>query len=288
LRKLRRALAEEGLSAGVATIHRLLRKHNISAKSNRKRLEPDEHPDRDRQFEYVQEQRRRFELWGYPILSIDTKKKELIGLFKNAGRIWCEKPIDVYTHDFPDDAKARAVPYGLYDVQKNLGYVCVGLSADTPDFAVSAITWWWRCFGRKDYSSAPEVLLLADCGGSNGYRARRFKQQLQVHLADPYGLKVTVCHYPPGASKWNPVEHRLFSEISKTWAGTPLVSVEVMLSALRSTKTATGLRVRATLRKRKFLKGQKVSRAEMASLALQRHRVCPLWNYTIDPRRSGG
>jgi hypothetical protein len=287
LRKLRRALAEANLDTGLATIHRLLRKHQISARSNRKSLEPEQHPDRDQQFQHIQAQRERFERRGYPIVSIDTKKKELLGLFKNPGRVWCEKPQAVYAHDFPDMASAKAVPYGIYDTQKNRGYVCVGLSADTPDFAVSALVWWWRSFGSREYPQAPELLLLADGGGSNGYRLRRFKQQLQVRLADDYGLKVTTCHYPPGASKWNPVEHRLFSEISKTWAGTPLTSAEVMLSAIKSTRTTTGLRVRATLRTKKFAKGKKVSKAEMASLALQRHQVCPRWNYTIAPRESG-
>lgn len=287
LRKLRCALVSAGLDAGLATIHHLLRKHGISAKSNRKCIEPKEHPDRDAQFRYIKKQRRRFERLGRPVLSVDTKKKEMVGLFKNPGRVWCEKAKEVNTHDFPDDALAHAVPYGLYDVAKNRGYVFLGLSANTPDFAVDAIVWWWRRFGRQGYPKESEVLLLADGGGSNGYRLRRFKQQIQVRLCDVYNLRVTVCHYPPGASKWNPIEHRLFSEVSKTWAGTPLTTVEVMLSALRSTKTTTGLRVCARLQKKRYAKGMKVSKAEMESLAIQRHRVCPLWNYTIVPRKSG-
>lgn len=287
LRKLQKALKSSGLDAGLATIHQLLAQLGISAKSNRKHLAPREHPDRDTQFKYLDELRRRFLALDLPVISVDTKKKELVGLFTNAGQLWCEKAPEVYTHDFPTDASAKAVPYGIYDVGKNVGYVYLGVSADTPEFAVRGIEWWWKGWGRSDYPLAGELLVLADGGGSNGYRPRRWKQQLQVRLADGCGLKVTVCHYPPGASKWNPIEHRLFSQISQTWAGTPLVSLKVMLEGIRWTKTTTGLFVHAELLREVFSKGVKVSNAEMASLVIQKHDTCPLWNYTIVPRKNG-
>lgn len=197
---------------------------------------------------------------------MDTKKKELLGLFFNRGTQWSRTATAVNTHDFPSYADGRAVPYGIYDVAQNLGYVAVGQSADTPEFAVDAIAWWWQSFGQQLYPDAPELLILADAGGSNGYRPRRWKQQLQVRMADAFDLAVTVCHYPTGASKWNPIEHRLFSQISSTWAGTPLTSYQVVLDALRSTKTTTGLRVQATMFKTAYEKSLSVSDADMKLL----------------------
>ncbi|MCH8960477.1 MAG: ISAzo13 family transposase [Bacteroidetes bacterium] len=287
LASLRTALAERGFELGPETIRRLLKKQKIRPKANRKRLIANEHPDRDKQFQYLQQQRAYFKALGWPTISVDTKSKELIGPFKNAGSTWSGQARDVYMHDFPSDATARAVPYGIYDVARNEGYVQVGQSADTPEFAVDAIVAWWRDQGQRHYSEAPEILILADGGGSNGYRSRNWKRQLQVELADAYGLSVTVCHYPRGASKWNPIEHRLFSEITKTWAGVPLDSFEVLLAGIEETTTETGLSVEAHLVERLYAKGIHVSDEEMALLAVESHATCPQWNYTIRPRQIG-
>ncbi len=208
----------------------------------------------------------------------------MIGNFKNAGEIWCQDPEEVNVYDFLSDAVCRAVPYGLSDVLANHGHVCVGTAADTPAFAVEAIRSWWVRFGSKRYRGADERLILADGGGSNGHRPRLWKQALHEQLADRYGLHVTVGHYPTGASKWNPVEHRLFGPISINWAGQPLRSLEIMLGWIRGTTTETGLRVTASLDERVYPKGIEVSVEEMAQLSVQRHETCPKWNYTISPR----
>lgn len=287
LAKLKTGLFEQGISFCRETIRRLLEKQKIRLKSNVKRLTPKAHPDRDQQFRYIQEQRRMFAAAGWASISVDTKKKELIGPFYNSGRVWCQQAPHVYMHDFPNDAIARSVPYGIYDVHNNLGSVYVGKSADTSEFAVEAIVQWWRDNGCHRFPNTPELLILADGGGSNGYRPRAWKQQLQAKLVDAFGLTVTVCHYPPGASKWNPIEHRLFSEISKTWAGTPLTSFEVMLDAIRQTTTTTGLKVQATSIEKQYLKGVQVDDNEMKTLNIEKHATCPEWNYTIRPRSTG-
>lgn len=288
LRKLEHALARTGHRLGRTAIRRILRAHDIRPKGNVKHLTPRPHPDRDRQFQHIQKQQRRFARAGWPVVSVDTKKKELIGLFKNAGRAWNRHPPEVYSHDFPGDAHVKAVPYGIYDPYTNHGAIFVGLSGDTPDFAVTALVRWWQQIGRRRYPTARRLLVLADGGGSNGYRPRRWKQQLQARVVDAFGLTVTVCHYPPGASKWNPIEHRLFSQISQTWAGLPLSSIELMIDALRATTTATGLRVTVTLIPGEFPRKRTVSRAEWEALRIQRHKTCPQWNYTILPRRKNG
>lgn len=285
LSSLQQALSDQGYQLSRETLRQLLYQQDIRPKCNVKRLEPRQHPDRDAQFGYLQEQRRMFEAMRWPVISVDTKSKELIGLFKNPGRVWCSQATAVNAHDFRTDASGRAVPYGIYDVQRNLGYVYVGQSADTPEFAVDAIGNWWQTAGSLLYPNAPEVLILADGGGSNGYRPRAWKHQLQIKIADALRLTVTVCHLPTGASKWNPIEHRLFNEISRTWAGTPLTSFPLMLDCIRDTKTAAGLAVQATLIDQVYSKGQTVSSDEMDALALQKHAVCPDWNYTIRPRK---
>jgi hypothetical protein len=266
------------------TIRRLLNKQNIRPRSNVKRLHPKPHPDRDQQFRYLINQRNAFLRAGWPCISVDTKKRELIGLFFNRGTQWCQTAQSVNTHDFPSYAEGHAIPYGVYDLTHNLGYVAVGKSADTPEFAVDAIAWWWLQFGSVRFPDAPELLILADAGGSNGYRPRRWKQQLQVKIADAFGLAVTVCHYPTGASKWNPIEHRLFSQISRTWAATPLTSYDILLDGLRSAKTETGLRVQATAFDNIYQKGLSVTDTEMNLLMIHKHDTCPNWNYTIRPR----
>ena len=267
-----------------ATIARLLRTQHFSLRVNSKQFTGPNHPDRDRQFRTIQVEIDRFWDEGLPILSVDTKKKELVGNFKNAGQLWCQEPEEVNVYDFLSDAICRAVPYGLYDVLANRGHVCIGTSADTPAFAVEAIRSWWDRYGCQRYRGADELLILADGGGSNGHRPRLWKLALQEQLSDRYGLYVTVCHYPTGASKWNPVEHRLFGPISVNWAGRPLRSLEVMQGWIRGTKTEGGLEVTTSLDERVYPKGLRVSDEEMDQLDLQRHGTCPQWNYTISPR----
>lgn len=285
LQKLCKAIRQQsGISICCETLRRLLKKRQISLKSNVKRLHPKPHPDREQQFQIIIDKRNEFVRKKQPIISVDTKKKELLGHFANRGKQWCKKADDVLMYDFPSYADGKAVPYGIYDVTHNRGYVAVGNSADTPQFAVDAIVWWWRSFGSTLYPEAKSVLILADGGGSNGYRPRRWKQQLQEKLSDAFGLHVTICHYPTGASKWNPIEHRLFSQISRTWAGTPLTSMDVVMQALKNTTTATGLVVEAVLFEREYEKGLSASDDEMKSLNITKHSICSQWNYTFQPR----
>ena len=285
LRRLQRALLERESTTSHETIRRLLCKHDIRAKSNVKRVAPKSHPDRDKQFHHIKSQRVLFEKKNCPIISIDSKKKEKIGNFKNEGKIWSREGEAVYMYDFMSYAEGKAIPYGVYDLKLNRGYMYLGLSYNTPDFAVSCISHWWEFWGAKSYPECKQLLILADGGGSNGYRPRRWKQQLQILLADAFGIEVTVCHYPTGASKWNPIEHRLFNEISKTWAGTPLSSIEVMTNCILDTETITGLKVEAVvIDKNIYERGLKVADSEMHSLSLEKHDICPAWNYTISPR----
>lgn len=265
------------------TVGRLLREMKFSLRANVKRLSGPPHPDRDRQFRYIQRQKRRFLAADRPVISVDTKNTELIGNFKNQGRLWRQKPDEVSAYDFPGDAQCRAIPYGVYDVAANRGHVCVGTSADTSRFAVNSIRDWWNRDGRKRYPRAKELLISADGGGSNGYRPRLWKRELQ-RWADDDGLAITVCHYPRGASKWNAVEHRLFGPITNNWSGQPLRSLGLMLNAIRGTSNESGLRVTSRLDRRKYAKKIKVSNKEMQELELHRHAICPDWNYTIKPR----
>ncbi len=284
LRSLSRRLKARGHPASANTVRRLLKKQSYSLKANRKEITGTPHPDREEQFCYIESQKQAFLAQGLPVISVDTKKKELIGAFKNAGRSWCQQAEKVNVHDFRQDAFARAVPYGIYDLKHNRGSVFVGQSADTPEFAVDAITAWWRGEGQARFPDADQLLILADAGGSNGYRPRLWKQQLQAQLADALGLEVTVCHYPSGTSKWNPIEHRLFGPISINWAGKPLRSLETMLAYIGGTATETGLKVKAFLLEGTYEKGIKVSDQQMRLLNLVRHETCPSWNYTIKPR----
>jgi len=265
-------------------ISRLLKAHDYRLHTNAKELSGAAHPERNAQFEHISEQRTKHLAAAQPVISVDTKKKELIGDFKNAGRIWSQSPELVNVHDFAQDALGKAVPYGIYDVQHKQGTVYVGQSADTPTFAVANIAQWCATERLERFPQATALLIEADGGGSNASRSRVWKQQLQEQVADRFGLTVTVCHYPTGASKWNPVEHRLFSEISKTWAGCPLRTFDLALRYIRQTKTQTGLTVQAHLVTEHYATGVKVSDEEMDALNLQRHDVCPQWNYTIRPR----
>jgi len=266
-------------------VSRLLKKIGFSLKANKKgKITGSHRSKQDEQFQYIKSRRQAFSDALLPIISVDTKKKESIGNFMNKGRVWRREAEEVNTHDFSSLALYRAVPYGIYDVTKNKGYVYVGTSADTPEFAVDAIASWWIDEGRVEFPGIYQLLILADCGGSNGYRVRAWKQQLQVKLSDSLGVIVTVCHYPPGCSKWNPVERRLFSFISMNWAGRPLRSLDVMLAYIRGTSTRTGLKVKAFLQEEIYKEGQKVTKAEMRGLNIQHHTVYPDWNYTISPR----
>lgn len=277
---------EEKLGKKVShtTIGRLLHDMDYSLKVNVKRLAGSAHPDRETQFQYIRSQKEAFLQAGLPVISGDSKKKELIGDFKNPGRTWRQEAVSVQEHDFPQDALGKAVPYGIYNLNHNSGYVYVGQSADTPQFAVEAISVWWQTIGCHLFPTATALLLLADAGGSNGYRSRNWKQQLQELLADQLNLAVTVCHYPTGASKWNPVEHRLFGPISINWAGEPLRTFAVRLSLIRGTVNETGLKVETFLVDKVYEKGRKVTDKVMKTLNIERHTTCPDWNYTIRSR----
>lgn len=279
-----------GIEVSANTVCRLLKDMGFSLKVNSKKIEsglsnPPDPEKRDQQFGYIGEVRERFAQKGLPIISVDTKKKELIGNFKNNGKAWQEETVAVYDHDFPTDAKGKAIPYGIYDTQKNIGTVFVGHSADTPSFSVDCIEMWWKSEGKKHYPYSDKLLILADSGGSNSYRSRVWKYQLQKQLCDKHGLSVHICHYPPGSSKWNPIEHRLFSEISKNWAGRPLDSFETILKYLRTTKTSTGLNVNAHYVRKKYETGERISDSQMEEIKIEKHEVLSEWSYNLRPSK---
>jgi len=287
LRQLSRRLRAAGHPISPPTVGRLLKSLDYALHVNAKKVEAGAtHPDQDAQFAYSTAQRATFQEAGQPIISVDTKKKELIGNFKNAGQTWSREPEAVNVHDFLQEGLGRAVPYGIYDVTRNHGTVSVGSSGDTPQFAVDVLARWWDTTGHAAYPGATKLLLLADGGGSNASRSRVWKQQLQEQMSDARGLTVTVCHYPPGCSKWNPIEHRLFGPISVNWAGCPLRTFATMLAYLRGTTTTTGLQVDAVCHDGVYPTGQGVSDAEMATLHLDHHDSSPTWNYTLRPRCS--
>ena len=286
LRHLSADLKRCGHCVSPATVGKVLRAEGFSPKANRKRYASSHHPDRDRQFCYIAKLKHAFLAAGKPVISIDTKKKELIGNFRNPGRTWCQEAEEVNTHDFKKDASAQTVPNGLYIVNQNRGYVRVGLSGNTAEFAVDTIVSWWQSDGQRDFPATDELLILADGGGSNGHRPRLWKARLQTEVADRFGLTVTVCHYPTGASHYNPIEHRLFGPISDNWSGKPLRSLPLMLACIRGTTTETGLTVKASLNRKNYRTKIKVSDQEMRSLNLKRHAICPNWNYTIKPRQA--
>jgi hypothetical protein len=239
---------------------------------------------REEQFRYMKSQRKVFREAGLPMISVDTKKKEFIGNFRSKGRAWCKQAAEVNEHDFPSEAECLAVPYGVYDMSRNKGYVVVGLSHNTPEFAASSIARWWQDEGSVAHACANQLLIFADGGGGNGSRARAWRSYLQEKVCDPFRLTVTVCHYPPGCSKWNPIEYRLFSQISKNWEGKPLRTLSIMLGYIRGTTTKTGLTVKAHLDEGIYRKGQKVTREDVKLLSVKHHETCPEWNYTISPR----
>jgi hypothetical protein len=282
LRALQRALKRKGFKVGLATLRRLLRKLRYAIRVNRNRLTREQNPQRDRQMRYLVRVRRRFLKAGHPVISVDTQKRELVGNFKNAGGTWRQEAIPVLEYDYPSHAEGVAIPYGMYDLAANEGFVVVGLSHQTPEFAIAAIRLWWLKVGRFRYGGQQELLIEADGGNPNSSRSWRWKFGLQ-QLADEFGLRITVTHFPPGASKWNPVEHRLFSHISENWSGQPLISYETVLKFIRTTKTDTGLRVRACLDKTRYQTGLELTAEQKAHINLFPLRVLPEWNYTIKP-----
>jgi hypothetical protein len=278
-------LARQGHLISRGTVGRLLEHLDFSLKANVKRLSGRRHPDRERQFEMIRQKRRSFCHEGLPVVSVDTKKKEIIANYHNAGQIWRQNPIEVADHDFPSPKLGRAIPFGIYDVARNDGMLVVGTTAQTASFGVDALTQWYRQVGRNAYPEADHLLILCDNGGCNGSKNRLWKYELQG-FADRFGVAVHVAHYPPGASKWNPIEHRLFSFVSKNCAGQPLTSYEKMLNYIRTTKTQTGLKVRASLLNKRYSTGVEVTDEQMNQVNLRRGRVLSQWNYTIRPRHN--
>jgi hypothetical protein len=268
-------------------VAQLLHAQGYSLQGNRKTEEGDDHPDRDAQFRYINARVKRALAKGSPVISVDTKKKELVGNYANSGRHWRpeKKPVKVQGHDFPGPDVPRAYPYGVYDIERNRGFVNVGTDHDTAAFAVASIRGWWRHEGRRLYPGMEDVLITADGGGSNGSRLRLWKLELQT-LADATGLRISVCHFPPGTSKWNKIEHRLFSFISSNWRGEPLRDYETIVKLISRTATATGLKVTCRLDRRKYPTGRKVTDLEMQRVNLERHTFHGDWNYTIRPRSS--
>ncbi len=288
--KSTRTLAEEltrlGHPVSWVTVARCLDDMGYSLQANRKSKEGPQHADRDAQFRYINRQVKAVLRRGDPVISVDAKKKELVGPFKNGGRTWRPKgkPQEVNTKDFPSLAQGKALPYGVYDTGQNRAVVNVGVTHDTAEFAVESIRRWWKLDGRKSYPAAGRLLICADAGGSNGNRLRAWKLNLQ-QMADQIQIPITVCHYPPGTSKWNKIEHRLFSYISLNWRGEPLINYETIINLIGGTKTRTGLKVKAVLDTSEYETGIKVSDEQLNQVQLRRHKVHPAWNYTISPRR---
>lgn len=285
--QLARELTAQGHPASASTVWRLLRLAGYSLQSNRKTKEGTQHPDRNAQFEHIANMVQAFQARGQPVISVDTKKKELIGEFRIAGREWqpSGEPVEVRIHDFIDRDLGKAIPYGVYDVTEDQGWVSVGIDHDTARFAAEAIRRWWRKLGVKAYPDARELLITADGGGSNGNRNRLWKVALQ-ELANGLGFPLGVCHFPPGTSKWNKIEHRMFSHITQNWRGRPLVSHDVIVNLIAATTTQTGLTIQAELDTGHYPTGVKVSDEELAMVALQPDEFHGDWNYRIAPTRN--
>lgn len=283
-RNLAVALEQRGIDVCHVTVGRLLREMKYSLRTNRKRLAKTSDPDRDRQFRLLARRRKRFVREKCPVISIDCKKKELIGNFKNPGKTWRREPRDVLDHDFPSWADGRAIPFGIYDIARKQGFVVVGISRETPAFVANAIRSWWMHVGRRAYGGAKRLAIECDCGGGNGPRLWAWKVALQ-RLADEFGLTITVGHFPPGASKWNLIEHCMFSLISTNWSGEPLTSYQSVLSFIRATRSTTGFRCRATLDKRYYPTKTPITDEQKDAVHVLPHRVLPKWNYTIRPQQ---
>ena len=284
VRNIADQLRMEGHAVSYRTAHRLLVEMGYSLQSNRKSLSRENDPNRDRQFRIINREVQKFLRAGLPVISVDTKKKENVGNFANKGAQWRPKgnPVLVEDHDFRSRGDGIAIPYGAYDVGKNEGYVSIGISKDTAEFAVHSIEQWWKRFGKRNYPKAHKILICADGGGSNGSRNRLWKYCLQ-QLSDQENLEILVCHYPPGTSKWNKIEHRMFSYISSNWRGQPLQSYEAIVQLIGSTTTKTGLKIEATLDDKNYETGRKVTDDEFAKINLTKGKTFSLWNYTIAP-----
>lgn len=284
--KISAQLKQIGIDVSPRTVARLLKKMGYALRVNHKKKSTVKSAHRNQQFEHIKTMRQKFQGRQWPMISVDTKKKEMIGNFKSVGAAWSKEPALVNDHDFKCDSKGSVIPRGTYDPVANRGHVCVGQSHDTAAFAVDALVCWWRGEGRRRYPAASQLLVLADSGGSNNCRHWGWKYNLQKKLCDRFGLTITVCHYPPGSSKWNPIEHRLFSQISKNWAGCPLDSYETVLNHIRTTKTKTGLAVTACRMEGNYPLKIKTSKEAIAALNLQPHDALPQWNYTISPSKT--
>jgi len=295
-RKTRAKITVELRSLGIdvsrGTVGRLLKKMKFRLRVNHKKIESgikkqtkQDKKNRDSQFHLIKKVRINFTKKGNPIISVDTKGRELIGNFKNQGAALRKKAVATNDHDFPSDADGVGIPYGIYDVTANVGMVNLGISHDTPEFAVASIEKWWRTNGKNRYGKKKALLILADSGGSNGSSSRVWKRDIQNRLCDRYGLAVTVCHHPPGSSKWNPIEHRYFSQISNNWRGIPLKSYETMIKYIQTTRTSTGLKSSAFLDCNSYEKGIEVNEEEMEELAIVKHEPFTKWNYTLLPRK---
>ena len=287
LSNLQHELASQGYRVGRTKISNILRSLGYSLQGNRKTREGTDHPDRNAQFEHIARRVRACQRGGRPAVSVDTKKKETLGKKANVGKEYRPKgvPLEVDTHDFPDKELGKAIPYGVYDIKSNEAWVSVGISHDTGEFAVEAIRRWWRRMGKKRYKKPKRLLITADSGGSNGHRNRLWKYELQ-RLADQTGMIIEVCHYPPGTSKWNKIEHRLFCHITRNWRGVPLESLQVVVSLVGSTRTAEGLEVHCRMDENDYPKGRKISDAEMADIKIKRNAFHGDWNYEIKPRQA--
>jgi len=283
--KLAAALRAQGHAVSERTVNRLLHDLGYSLQSNRKTLEGCHHPDRDAQFHYINRRAKGFQKQGQPVISVDTKKKELVGQYRNAGQEWHlhGQPEEVNVHDFPDKVLGKIIPYGVYDEATNTGWVSVGVDHDTAEFAVETVRRWWRHMGSQVYPKAKRILITADGGGSNGSRCRLWKVELQ-RFADESGLAISVCHFPPGTSKWNKIEHRMFCHITENWRGRPLVSREVVVNLIGHTTTRTGLTIRSALDENPYPTGREVTNQQMESLAIKRDKFHGEWNYTIRPK----
>ena len=284
LRKLSAELGNQGFQVSHSTVAALLEEMGYSLQLNRKEKEGKSVPDRNAQFEHINEKAKNFLKEGAPVISVDTKKKELIGEFKNAGREYRKKgdPVRVNVHDFPDPEKGKVAPYGVYDIGKNKGWVGVGITSDTAEFAVNTIRDWWYKMGKKDYKNASKLMITADCGGSNGNRVRLWKWGLQK-LANELDIEIHVCHFPPATSKWNKIEHKMFSYITQNWRGVPLISREAVVQLIGSTKTTKGLEIQAQIDYREYEAGKEIDDEDFDAIAIARDQFHGEWNYTISP-----
>ncbi len=284
LRNLTQELAKKGFNISHPTVGSLLRDADYSLQLNRKEREGKSVPDRNAQFEHINEQVKAFHIERQPVISVDTKKKELVGNYKNAGREYRKKgdPLEVNMHDFPDEEKGKVAPYGVYDIGKNKGWVGVGITNDTAEFAVNTIRSWWKKMGKKDYPKASKLMITADCGGSNGNRVKLWKWELQ-QLANELQMDIYVCHFPPGTSKWNKIEHKMFSYITQNWRGVPLISREAIVQLIGNTKTTKGLRIEAQIDYRQYEKGREVDKEDFENIGIMPDKFHGEWNYTIVP-----